>query len=652
MIRKCPRRRCLPRRHRSRRVLAASASPPAAENNHESDTADAMEAGRSAFASALRSASSSARDADHRIGTCDREMYRREAYESLWATMRAIQALWPSIRKSPYTEDGMEALVDAVYLLSGARRTLDASLYWATNHHDYVKMTMSRRRNGDAGGGDSVGCMDVLLRGILEHAKLGRKSMSGAMLQKLLKSMVQVDANLAQMKRRIGRRRSGIGYLPDSIGAKIDTSGLHRVFESSDLVIALCCDHFSSGIAAESFERDYLAGMAWALGKMRRSPGVDTMNAFAEQLTRRDDGGGETASSTIAKMDGTGMALVTWFFGRILYLPSTACLAELERASRERMALLSGHSLSLIMWGFATIGVRPQTEWLEAAAAHAAKNVDWSNSHSYELSNIVWSLASLQFIPSEPILHALVDEAVFKLAREDSFDTRSISNILWSLTKLSLASANHASGPAQAETPPTRIRPRLWQPSDELIVELTNNFGERLASSEGNQQDVANALWSFAKLEFDPEQACLDGIRVTLEKRATKLMRPAEAKMCITSLAALDYKPGPKAMYLLCVAVLRNLARLHAKDLYAILRSLTKLGVDPGESWCRDVYSRIQRYSSESEEKTLTKSEKKNLAAIFDTLGHASVATSASTASPAALDPPMPDTPMPDTPAG
>ena len=649
-----------------------------------------------------------ARDAERMVHAAERADVRREEYEKLWASMREVKKKVKQLKldfedeeKKCSQEEVLEALVNGMYLLSGTRRTLDAGLYWARSHRDFAYMLANASRkskrggrrapqisprelgtpttDASGGGGDTteevdVGCVVDILRAIVDVSKQGGEQIPGHILLRLFKSMVWVDCNISQMKKDIRRKKNdashgngGHGVMSYNAHGSSHGGGSHgeedcdilnRISDSAELVMVLCCEQFASGI--EVFHPKDLAGMAWALGKMRRNPGLDALNALAEYLTQpyvdvrlhetgdgmatADADTGEGTGAVVVEKEeeqdvvtvfsvlgGVGMSLIVWFFGRILYLPSTKCVAEIQRATSECMAEISGHSLSLIAWGFAMLSIQPDAEWLETAAQHAANDVDWSRTNCYELSNFIWSITSLRFMPTEPVLNALIEGTVRTLAREDRFDTRSISNILWSLTKISLASAEHA-GPANVSP---RVRNRLWQPSSETMDILAANFARRIAQGEGNTQDIANSLWSFASLEHDPGSQCLDAIRTALEKPTTVRMRPSEALMCMSSLASLDYKPGREAMRMLCGAIIRNLALLHARDLYAILRNLTVLGHDPGASWCRDVYTRIQRFTSDSQERMLTSNEKSNLPAIFDTLGHAasSLASSSSTSS-------------------
>ena len=189
----------------------------------------------------------------------------------------------------------------------------------------------------------------------------------------------------------------------------------------------------------------------WCYGKMRQTPGIDVIDATVLYLTQDidaldimdktidvsndDDESDEhfeklphpAGSCLLDTMDSKSLSLVLWFFGRVFYLPADEALSLMMAASKKKMieigselsslplsssSLLSSLSLSLMLWSLATLGIRPDNDWLEHAANHAAHGVDWkgevSKRRALDLINIIWALSSMRYVPDEPVLESIM----------------------------------------------------------------------------------------------------------------------------------------------------------------------------------------------------------------------------------------------------
>jgi hypothetical protein len=105
---------------------------------------------------------------------------------------------------------------------------------------------------------------------------------------------------------------------------------------------------------------------------------------------------------------------------------------------------------------------------------------------SQSLSNILWSLANLSYIPDDDVLQSITTRSLGEV-RNDGYTEQGLSNTVWSWATLGI------------------------NPGPEVMHEFSNACAKRLPGF--TSQGLSNTLWAFSVLEHWPEPYVVDMFR-------------------------------------------------------------------------------------------------------------------------------------------
>ena len=268
--------------------------------------------------------------------------------------------------------------------------------------------------------------------------------------------------------------------------------------------------------------------------------------------------------------DTAGIANVMKAYGKWGICPGEELLTRFEW----RVVSLEGKGfsdvqLANVMWSYAGLGIRPGSRMLKVLGDQACAKANKFNAIC--ISNVMWSYAKLGIFPEEGLLDVLEAQAVSLASKGAAeFTGWSVSQIFWAygtwlkkppallVKKLEGLAVSHCQAPDSFD--PRSIANMLWayatlaiRPGGELDHVLKLQTCLRIA--DFGAQNIANTMWAYATLDMSPGEK----LNADIERRATAIAEQLTLRNVSNLLwayAVLDICPGEELLVrLLCSAV-------------------------------------------------------------------------------------------------
>jgi hypothetical protein len=186
----------------------------------------------------------------------------------------------------------------------------------------------------------------------------------------------------------------------------------------------------------------------------------------------------------------------------------------------------NSQNISNTLWSFATLNYQPKTNLLQLIENEIVNKITSFNSQ--EIANTLWSFAKLSYQPNPNLLQLMENEIKNKIT---SFNSQAIANTLWSFAKLS------------------------YQPNPNILELMENEIKNKITTF--NAQEITNTLWSFATLNYQPKTNLLQLIENEIVNKIKSFNSQAIANTLL-SFATLSYPPNPNIISLFLNNIIIN----------------------------------------------------------------------------------------------
>eukprot|EP00958_Prasinococcus_capsulatus_P030543 scaffold8179_cov430-Prasinococcus_capsulatus_cf.AAC.5 len=250
-----------------------------------------------------------------------------------------------------------------------------------------------------------------------------------------------------------------------------------------------------------------------------------------------------------------------WACGKMkLPLSPASCRASelrlVELLQEAAVAMLAGgqvkpQEMSNCIWGLATLGFVPSEQFVQAFSRECERQLPRGHFVPQTCSNILWSFAKLEITPRESLVRALVQETLYLV---DSCTSQNVSNLLWAVAKAGmgvlptqLVEVENAIQRTVSQAKPQDLANTVWAFATcgyQASLHTLNTicvYTERLLM-DFNHQNISNMLWAFATLDYAPPD---DLIQKLFEQLVAvhHTCVPQDISNSIWACANLNYRP-------------------------------------------------------------------------------------------------------------
>jgi hypothetical protein len=188
----------------------------------------------------------------------------------------------------------------------------------------------------------------------------------------------------------------------------------------------------------------------------------------------------------------------------------------IERSLKLKPREFKPWDISNLMWGLATAGVPPGEQLVKAMSAEAvSKAMDFK---PQDISNLMWALAKLDVSPDAALIEAM---SVAALMKSVGFSPQDISNLMWAYAKL--------------RVPPDA---KVVQAMSAVAVSKARIF---------KPENIVNLMWALAKLDVTPDEALVQAMSAAAVSKA-KDFTPQEISNLMWALTKLDVSPDAELL--------------------------------------------------------------------------------------------------------
>jgi hypothetical protein len=188
----------------------------------------------------------------------------------------------------------------------------------------------------------------------------------------------------------------------------------------------------------------------------------------------------------------------------------------IQRALQLKSREFKPWDISNLMWGLATAGVPPGGQLVKAMSAEAVlKAMDFK---PQDISNLMWAMAKLDVSPDAALVEAMSLAALMKSV---GFSPQDISNLMWAYAKL--------------RVPPNV---KVVQAMSSAAVSKARVF---------KPENIIDLMWAFATLDVTPDAALVQAMSAAAVSKA-KEFKPQDISTLMWALAKLDVSPDAELL--------------------------------------------------------------------------------------------------------
>lgn len=234
---------------------------------------------------------------------------------------------------------------------------------------------------------------------------------------------------------------------------------------------------------ANTFVCQGLANTLWALATLEYTPSMKMLEAATARWS---------ALATDVYISECSNLL--WSYASLRFNPGNEVLTQvaelyLRVGQHDEVALTQ---VSNTLWAWANFGWLPEDPSivecvLQVAIKHFKSDPDLQ---TQSLANILWSLATLRFVPGDEFLQAFRERALIELREDERFSDQGLCNTIWAYGQLGV------------------------NPGTELMSEIASQLGARVTNFP--TQGVTNSILAFATLGFWPDEWVVDNYRAKI----------------------------------------------------------------------------------------------------------------------------------------
>eukprot|EP00547_Thalassionema_nitzschioides_P015383 CAMPEP_0194236776 /NCGR_PEP_ID=MMETSP0158-20130606/3958_1 /TAXON_ID=33649 /ORGANISM="Thalassionema nitzschioides, Strain L26-B" /LENGTH=450 /DNA_ID=CAMNT_0038970623 /DNA_START=593 /DNA_END=1945 /DNA_ORIENTATION=- len=231
-----------------------------------------------------------------------------------------------------------------------------------------------------------------------------------------------------------------------------------------------------------------------------------------------------------------------WAFAKIRF-QAPELFDHLANEAIARVDSFNSRDISNMLWSYATLGHYPSPKLFDAAAGAIIEKLDEFNSQ--DISNTLWSYATVGH-PSPKLFDAAAGEAINKI---DKFNSQDISTTLWSYATAGVES------------------PELFDAASGKVINDIDTF---------NAQAISNTLWSYAT--FDHHQSS-PNLFDAISDEAIKKMDTFNAQAISNTLWSYAAVGHPSSTELFDIALQQANKNLHAFTTQGLCNTLWSLAM-------------------------------------------------------------------------
>mmetsp|Transcript_21582 Transcript_21582/g.32116 ORF Transcript_21582/g.32116 Transcript_21582/m.32116 type:complete len:1291 (+) Transcript_21582:95-3967(+) len=256
----------------------------------------------------------------------------------------------------------------------------------------------------------------------------------------------------------------------------------------------------------------------WSLAKLTANPTAETINPLCDRIIQTGD-----------SMDPLTSSMVMWSLGRFhasfsqihqdtentanaTALANPRLMDTIKAAVDRHAQLYSPHSVANVIWAYAKLSTNVPVPTIKSLISQACARRSQLNPQG--LSNILWGLAKLSYTPESKDVEWLVRES---MSASTKLVPQGLSNILWAWARLSNSSS--------------------FCESSNLLPRLERRFHTIAPSC--NSQEIANSIWAFATMMYQPSLATWKAVESWAERAPTNAVNPQELSNLLWSIAKL-----------------------------------------------------------------------------------------------------------------
>mmetsp|Transcript_10748 Transcript_10748/g.16452 ORF Transcript_10748/g.16452 Transcript_10748/m.16452 type:complete len:596 (-) Transcript_10748:67-1854(-) len=201
-----------------------------------------------------------------------------------------------------------------------------------------------------------------------------------------------------------------------------------------------------------------------------------------------------------------------WAFAKIRF-QAPELFDHLANEAIARVDSFNSRDISNMLWSYATLGHYPSPKLFDAAAGAIIEKLDEFNSQ--DISNTLWSYATVGHSSPE-LFEAAAEEAIKKI---NSFKPQAMCNMLWSYATVSHNSPKLFDTVAEEAIMKVHafksqeISNMLWSyatvghPSTPKVFDMAVQQANEKHLHDFTEQGLCNTLWSLAAKNYDLESA-------------------------------------------------------------------------------------------------------------------------------------------------
>jgi hypothetical protein len=344
-----------------------------------------------------------------------------------------------------------------------------------------------------------------------------------------------------------------------------------------------------------------MSNVLWAIARLDFNPQSDIISRIVGELMSRPRG----------EVKAQDLANSIWSIGRL------QCDAVDERSLRKMILTavdlvetFNQQELSLTLWGLARLNYELEDELYAKILDVVYEKCHTFNSQA--LSTTLWSIGRIGVIPPPDVLLALTEEVSYKIR---SFTPQGLSNVLWALTTLSynpgprvLQSISHEVARKSRHISSKNLSSIMksfsllkYLPPEKEMQKLTESFLREVSIS--SPQTICLLLWSYANLDYCPGMEVLD----ILHARACKILdqyTTIHLANTVFSYAKLGFDPSEAFLKRLADLFVLNLGDSSATSSQAIANlvwAISSLGYTLGSEQFTPILAEVCSRTSRNE---------------------------------------------------
>ena len=182
-----------------------------------------------------------------------------------------------------------------------------------------------------------------------------------------------------------------------------------------------------------------------------------------------------------------------WSYSSLRFNPGSSVLNKVAQLYVDATARdVSATGVSNSLWAWANFDWTPKNpEIMHIVLSIATEHFrDDPELQTQSLSNVLWALAILRWIPDDEFLTVFQDRTLVEL-RKGAFSHQGLTNTIWAFAQLGI------------------------KPNETLMRELTNELGEKV-SEFTSAQAVSNSLLALASFEYWPDEWIVEAYRAKI----------------------------------------------------------------------------------------------------------------------------------------